>query len=204
MSRGRGYEDDRSARLAHDAADVAPRERREVDVPVRTSRDAVRTGTAGRIEDRHRSALRIEAAEDSLLTREPEQAVPVKGRSIEVGVGAISRQREPLHFVRHGIHADDRVQAAVGDPGRAVGPDDDAVWRRPGAELDRLEQAEPRIEPAELARELRRVPDAAVARGGDVVRTLASRDRVLLHHEVDRGTRNARSDSRDRRRAVRR
>jgi hypothetical protein len=38
-----------------------------------------------------------------------------------------------------------------------------------------------RVEPTQLARALRRVPDAAVARGGDIVRPRARRDEVLAH-----------------------
>src|SRR5947207_7749147 len=77
--------------------------------------------------------------------------------------------------------------------------------RRPAAELCHLRRTRLRIEPPELARELRRVPDTAVARGRDVVRSLAARDAELLHHELERARRGAQWWRRDRRgRGIRR
>src|SRR5207253_9422206 len=73
---------------------------------------------------------------------------------------------------------------------------------RPCAELDGLYHAESWIEPSELARKLRRVPDASIPRGRDVVRSLTARDWVFLHDEVDGGARRARDRRHDRRRGV--
>ena len=73
------------------------------------------------------------------------------------------------------IDARDRVLPALGDPGRAVRPDDHAVRRRALAERDLLDLAGLRIEDAERALALRRVPDGAVRRGRDVVRMRAAR-----------------------------
>ena len=64
--------------------------------------------------------------------------------------------------------------AALGHPRRAVGSDDHAVRGRARAERDEIDLAGRRIEPAELAVALGRVPDDAVAADGDVVREAAS------------------------------
>lgn len=50
------------------------------------------------------------------------------------------------------------------------------------------------IEPPERADVLSRVPDAAVARGGDVVRMASRRDGVLAHREARRGSRRGGTD----------
>src|SRR5205814_8272303 len=60
-------------------------------------------------------------------------------------------------------------------------------------ELVRLRHAELGIEPTKLAGELRRVPDAAVSRGRDVVWSLPTRDRIFLQDEVDRRSGRARA-----------
>src|SRR5438477_8595855 len=187
------------ADLALDAANVTTREGRVVDVPVGAGRDAIWTGPARRVEDRHRAAPRIEPPEDAVLSGEPEGSVPIEGRSIEARVRTVRRKREALDLVRYGIDPDDGVETAVGYPRCAVGPDDHAVRSRPRAELDCLNHPEPRIEPSELARELRRVPDAPVPRRRDVVRSLTARDGVLLHDKVDGGARRAREGCHDRR-----
>ena len=87
-------------------------------------------------------------------------------------------QREDAYRLACRVDAHDRVQAAVGDPRRAVRADDDAVRRRAGAERD-LARSSPRrrVELAERPAALRRVPDAAVRRGRDVVRVGAARAR---------------------------
>ncbi len=76
--------------------------------------------------------------------------------------------------------ADDRVQAAVGDPCCSVGPDDHAMWRAalPQRDLGRL--AGLRIEDAQPASQLCRVPDRSIRRGCDVVRVRARRNVELL------------------------
>ena len=64
---------------------------------------------------------------DAILTREPETAAEIKRCGVEIGVGAVGRQRKRRDRFGQRIDADDGVQAAVGDPRGAVGADDDAV-----------------------------------------------------------------------------
>src|SRR5207249_9459513 len=90
--------------------------------------------------------------------------------------------------------AHDRVEAAVGDPWVSIGTDDHAVRRRSRAELHHSRRAGLRIEVAELAGALRRVPDAAIGRGRDVVRTLTAADRELDEpYRIDIGRRRGRA-----------
>src|SRR5207249_11908907 len=135
-----------------------PRERGVVDLAVRAARDPIRSRAAWRVEHRHRTALRVEPTEHATLAGEPQHAaILVEHRRVETRVASIRRQREALDLAREWINTDDRVQTAVGDPRRTIGTDDHAVGRGPGAELDRLRLAGLWIEPAKLARELRRV-----------------------------------------------
>jgi len=64
-----------------------------------------------------------------------------------------------------GIDAGDGVLPAFGDPGCAVGPDDNAVGRGALAEIDQFERAVPRLEPAQRAVALAAEPDRAVGAG---------------------------------------
>ena len=112
--------------------------------------EAYQTSPPGVVDDpvrararaaRHRRACRpvrgVEPAVDAGLAREPEPAAAVERRRVEVRArraSAGSGKRRTR--VRAVVDADDRVQAAVGDPGRAVRPDDHAVRRRAGAECD--------------------------------------------------------------------
>ncbi len=80
----------------------------------------------------------------------------------------------------------DRVEAAVGDPGRAVWARDDPVRCGAGTERDLTDVAGRRIEMAENAGSLPRVPDAAVGGRRDVVRVRASRNIELTSLERHR------------------
>ena len=104
---------------------------------------------------------------------------PSNAGGVEVRAGPIGREREDRDLVRRRVDADDRVQAAVGDPGRAVRADDDAVRRRAVAERDRRDLAARGIEMAERPVALPGVPDAAVGGRRDVMRMRARRHRVL-------------------------
>ena len=84
-----------------------------------------------------------------------------------------------------GVDPDDRVQAAVGDPGVAVRPGDDAVRRRAARRAGWSGRPGGRVEVAERAVVLARVPDAAVRRGRDVVRMRAGGDIELPDGERD-------------------
>ena len=103
-----------------DVRDVAAGERGVPDVPRRRRRDAVRAATLRVIEDLHRAGRRIEPAEDAGLAREPEDAVGIEDRGVQVRAGPVAGEREGRDLVGVGIDPDDRVQAAVGDPGVAV------------------------------------------------------------------------------------
>ena len=92
---------------------------------------------------------------------------------------ALRRQREASDLPRAGVDAHDRVEAAVRDPRRSVRADDDAVRCRPVAESREPRLPGPRVQPAELARVLSRVPDATVTGRRDVVRMRARRDAEL-------------------------
>ena len=113
------------------------------------------------------------------LTGEPEDAVAVERGGIEVRVRVGSRQLEHLDLLGRRVHPHDRVQAAVGDPRCAVGTDDHAVRRGARAEVDLADLPGRRVEMAERAVVLARVPDATVDGGRDVVWMAARRDRVL-------------------------
>ena len=101
-------------------------------------------------------------------------ALPVEG-------AAGSRERRWCR-----VDSDDRVEPAVGHPRGAVGPDDDAVRRRPVAERDLRRLPRRRVEPAELARRLGRVPDRPVGRRRDVVWVRARGHGVLRHLQSGR------------------
>ena len=198
LVRGRRHEHHGLAGLLHDPAHVAPDKRRVVDLAVRAGRDPIGSGASRRVEDPHLPGLGVEQTEDPVLAGEPQRPVAVERRRVETRVGPERGQREALHLARRRVDADDRVEPAIGDPRRAIGADDDPMRRRSAAELCHLRRTRLRIEPPELARELRRVPDTAVARGRDVVRSLTARDAELLHHELERARRRARWWRRDR------
>ena len=78
-------------------------------------------------------------------------------------------------------------EAAVGDPGVAIRPGDDAVGRGPGTERDRPDRSRRGVEVAERAVVLAGVPDAAVWRRSDVMRMRAGHDVELPDDEIDGG-----------------
>ncbi len=86
----------------------------------------------------------------------------VEGGGIEIGVGALARQRPGLDLLGRRIDAHDGVETAIGDPGRAVRPDDYAMRRRARPERDALDLPRFGIEPAEHPGALAGVPDGAV------------------------------------------
>ena len=106
-------------------------------------------------------------------------AIAVEGRGVEIGVGALLRERPGLHLFGGGIDAENRIQPAIGDPRRAVGPDDDAVRRRAFAEPDALHLSRLRVKASENTGTLARVPDAPVGCGRHVMGVI-----VRLHLEI--------------------
>src|SRR3546814_3682322 len=99
------------------------------------------------------------SAVDAVLAGEPELAVAVVGRGVEVGVAALAGQGIALDGMSLRIDADDRVEPAVGDPWRTVRSHDHAVRRGAVAERDVQRLAGLRIESAQRALVLRGVPD---------------------------------------------
>ena len=167
-----------------DARDVIAGERRVPDLARRRGGDAVRPVSLRRLPRFDRARRRIEAAIDAALPGEPELAALVEGRGVEVCTLEAFRQREQLHVLRLRIETHDRVLPALGNPRGAVRSDDHAVRRRALAERDLLRFAGLRIEHAERALMLRRVPDRAVGRGRDVMRMRAGRHREILNLRV--------------------
>src|SRR5262249_30462723 len=135
--------------------------------------DAVGTGAARRLPHLHLLALGIEAADDAALTGEPQHALLVEHRRVEVGVGRAAVQLPDLHAVILAVDAGDGVLATFGHPGRTVGPDHHAVRRGTRAELDRLQPAVARIEQDQRAVALAGGPHRAVGIAGDVVQARA-------------------------------
>ena len=70
----------------------------------------------------------------TVLPGEPQHALLVEGRRVQIYVGKFAGQREQFYGMSLRIDARNRVLAAFGDPRRAVRPDDDAVGRGAGAE----------------------------------------------------------------------
>jgi len=134
----------------------------------------------GRVEDLDHTGLRIEPTVRPCLTGEPEHALGVERRGIEVGTRALVGQWECRDLEGGRIDGDDGVQPSVGDPRRTIRPDDDAVRAGAGAKRDGLDLATRRVQQAERAVVLAGVPDATVRGRGHVVGMRAGRHRELL------------------------
>src|SRR5260370_9043572 len=112
------------------------------------------------------------------LSGEPENALLIERRRIEVSVGELPRQREQLDLASRRIDASDRILPTLGDPWRAVRSDDDAMGRGAGPKWNVLVLAGLRIEAAENAFLLPAVPDRAVRRRRHVMRIVARRQLI--------------------------
>src|SRR5438445_510891 len=89
-ARLRRREHDGATGLLLDAPDVAPSERREIDLAVRAGCDPVWSRTAWRIEYGHRAALRVEATEHAALAGEPQcSSVAIEHGGVEIRVAPI-------------------------------------------------------------------------------------------------------------------
>ena len=112
-----------------DARDVAARRargtRRRPPESWRSRRALIPRG----VEHAHAAGARVEAAVDPGLPGEPEDAAGVEAGGVEVCGRAVAGSGEAAYPKRPLVHADDRVEAAIGHPGRTVGPDDHAVRR---------------------------------------------------------------------------
>src|ERR1700732_2032815 len=83
--------------------------RGEEHLVVRRGGDAVGAGAARRVEYRHRACFGIEPTIDAVLPGEPEHALAIKARGVEVGVAPFLGQREELDCTGRGIDPGDRV-----------------------------------------------------------------------------------------------
>jgi hypothetical protein len=110
------------------------------------------------------------------LSREPQNALAIEGRGVEIGAGEFLRQRKKLHCLGGWIESRDGVLPAVGDPCGTIGADNNTVRCR--ARAKRYLSCLPafRIEDSECALKLRRVPNVAVRRWRNVVRVRAARN----------------------------
>jgi hypothetical protein len=115
-------------------SDVTSRERGEVDRAVGCAGYSIGPATSGGGEYLDIANRWIETAVDAVLSGEPENTGAIEGSGVEIGVGAALGQRIDANLVIRRIYADNGVQPAVGDPGSAIGVDDDPVRRRAGSE----------------------------------------------------------------------
>src|SRR5262249_961593 len=86
LARRRGASDGGLAGRRVDPGAVASREGRVPDVPARRGGDPVRPDATRRAEDAHRARLGLEPTVDPALAREPEDALAIEGRGVEVCV----------------------------------------------------------------------------------------------------------------------
>ena len=120
---------------------------------------------------------------DAARAGEPQDPVLVEDAGVRPQLAEAGRHREDVDVEVARGDADDRVGALVGHPGGAVRSGDHAVRRRAAREVDLVDLAGRRIEPAESPVPLARVPDAPVRGGSDVVRMGAIRHAVGLGGE---------------------
>ena len=167
--------------------------------------DAVRATTFGVVEDLDLAARLIKPPVDTGLPGEPERPGGIEDGGVQVRARPVRRERERTDLVGLAVDPDDRVETAVGDPGRTVRPGDDSVGRRTGTQRDLSDVAGRRIEVTEDAVALPRVPDAAIRGRRHVVWVRAGRHVELADRERDRsrlrarGCRCARAGGRGRR-----
>ena len=96
----------------------------------------------------------------------------------------LAGERVDPDLQRGRVHSDDGIQAAIGDPGRIVRTDDDAVGRRGRPQPHHHDLTRGWIEPAHGPVTLPRVPDPAEAVRHGVMRAAARRNGVLLDHQL--------------------
>ena len=164
-----GRLDDRDIAVALvDLAEVVAGQRHVPDLVRRRDRDAV-SAAARRLPALLLAGLGIDIAVHAVLAGEPVDAVLVEHAGVEIGRRQMRRQHEVVEFLGLGIVADVGVQAAVGDPGRAVGRHDHAMRRGTRADRNVLVLAGGRVEAAEIALHLSGVIDRAVGRRRNVM-----------------------------------
>ena len=111
------------------------------------------------------------------------QILPVlsKEGGVAIRIGLALRQREDVDLLGLRVDTDDGVEAPIGDPRGAIGTDNNAMRRRAFTERDVPSRPGRRIEPAERALRLGRVPDGTVGRRRHVVRMGAVRNGVVAN-----------------------
>ncbi len=127
LARGGGFEDGRGGGLQVEAGDMAAGQGGVVDLSVRGGGNAVWPPAPWSLEDLYLADRRVQATVEAALAGEPEDAISIKGGCVQVGIAAAGGQGETLNRLGGRVYADDGVQAAVGNPGGAIRPDDDAV-----------------------------------------------------------------------------
>src|SRR5262249_55406727 len=123
LLRRRRLDDARRSRRSIDLREVVAGQRHVPDRALWRRRDPIGASAARRLPDLHLFRLGIEAADDAVLAGEPEDALLVEDRRVEVGGGGAAIQLPDLHLVVLGVDAGDGVLAAFRDPGCAVRPD---------------------------------------------------------------------------------
>src|SRR6202007_2903595 len=104
----------------------------------------------------------------------------VEHAGVEIGISIFFRQREQGYLVIGWLHARDRILPALGDPGRSVWADGDAMRRGTFSKTDRLVRAVTRGQSAQHTAALAGEPDRAVGRGRRVVQAGARSNRKIF------------------------
>src|SRR5262249_22488873 len=86
LARHRRLQDRDGTGFMIDVAEIAAGERCEEHLAIRRRGNAVGAGAARRVVHRHRTRFGIEPAIDPVLPGEPENALTIKARRVEVGV----------------------------------------------------------------------------------------------------------------------
>ncbi|MNP10831.1 hypothetical protein D3C76_1029940 [compost metagenome] len=166
---------------AVDMGDMVAGQRRVPDLAIRRDGDAVWPAAARSRPDLDVVAGGVEPPVEAALPGEPEQSVVIEHSRVQVRTGGIPGQRKDFDAKTFGVHADDGVEAAVGDPGIAVRAADHPVRRGARAERDRFAPAGLRVEAAKGAGALGGVPDLAIGGRRHVVRAAAPGHVEVLH-----------------------
>src|SRR5438128_4564173 len=104
---------------------MAPRQGRVIHRAVRRGRDSIGSGAFGSGEHLDLAGFWVETAIHAALSGEPKHPALIKRGGIEIHARTVWRQRKDFYRFGLGIDANDRVQAAVPNPRRAIWPDDD-------------------------------------------------------------------------------
>ena len=165
--RGTGGSDG-PASLEIDLTEVVPGKRGEEHLAIERICNPVRTGTAGRIEDRHRARLRDRAGRHAVLPREPDLALAIENRRVQVCVAPLLGKREEC---RSCVAGSTRTIAFCPPSVTQAAPSGPTMtpWAPRLAQRDQIRFAGPRIYGGQVAADCavnRTVPSAA---GSDIM-----------------------------------